>query len=408
MSTTNQTKPVRHCMVVYAAYPHLETRVQREAEALINNGHEVDLICPVYHDEPLLDHHQGVTIHRLSIPWERQTGLGKQLRTYFKFLTLASFKLTKLHLKKHFNVIQVHNLPDFLVFAAFLPKILGARVILDLHDLSPEFFQSYLKKSKRHWLVRLVFLQERLSCRFANHVITVSEIWRQSLIKRGVPAEKCSSVMNLADPRIYRPRTQEEVDARDSKTYRLFYHGDFSDRYDLDLVVKAVAELRSKIPPIQLVLVGGGRNEVQLKQLVSDLSLDETAVRFIGPAPAEQLYPLFTLADIGIVPLRNDVFSDLAMATKLMEFAVMGIPTIVSRNTAHSTYFDDNMVQFFTPSDYEDLKRSLLLVYENKKRREEITKGILKFNELHNWAKESAAYVGTVEHLANSRKAKHQ
>lgn len=56
--------PKRHCMVVYARYPLAETRVQREAEALINRGYEVDVICARIPSEAAVDHHRGVRIYR--------------------------------------------------------------------------------------------------------------------------------------------------------------------------------------------------------------------------------------------------------------------------------------------------------------------------------------------------------
>ena len=43
MSTKNRQK--RHCMIVHAYYPVGETRVQREALALIDAGYAVDVIC---------------------------------------------------------------------------------------------------------------------------------------------------------------------------------------------------------------------------------------------------------------------------------------------------------------------------------------------------------------------------
>jgi len=67
-------------------------------------------------------------------------GLIAQLLEYLAFFALASFKLIALHIQKRYNVVQVHNLPDWLVFVALIPKLSGARVILDLHDLMPEFY----------------------------------------------------------------------------------------------------------------------------------------------------------------------------------------------------------------------------------------------------------------------------
>ena len=122
-----------------------------------------------------------------------------QLLEYLGFFVLAAWRLLTLHLRRRYGVVQVHNLPDFLVFVALIPKLMGARVILDIHDLMPEFFASKTESDMQSSLVRLLILQEQLSCRFAHQVITVTSEWRETLIRRGVPAVKVAVVMNVAD-----------------------------------------------------------------------------------------------------------------------------------------------------------------------------------------------------------------
>lgn len=404
MTPGEANQHLKHCMVVYAAYPYFETRVQREAEALIARGHEVDLVCPRLNDDSLIDEHGGVNIHRVKLRWERKQGQVAQILQYLNFVLQTALKLNSLYLKRHYDVIQCHNLPDFLVFSTLLPKLMGAQVILDLHDLMPEFYQGKFKKSAGELLLKLVYLQERWSCRFADHVITVTKHWRETLIKRGVPAEKCSVVMNLADPRIFRPLTRDAavVNGR----LNLFYHGDMPERYGLDLVIRAVAQLREKVPNLRLILIGGGQVLGRLKEMTHELGLDEDTITFIDGVPAENLGPYFEQADVGVVPYRNDIFTDSLLPTKLLEYALIGLPTIAARTTAIAGTFDDEMVLFFKPDDLEDLKSCILLMAENPGCRERYTRGILQFNKLHNWADESAAYAELVEQLAQRRKVK--
>jgi len=404
MTPDETRKPLRHCMVVYAAYPYYETRVQREAEALIARGHEVDLICPRVMDDPLVDRHGGVNIYRVKLRWERKKSQTAQMLQYLKFVLQTALKLNSLYFKRHYDVIQCHNLPDFLVFAALLPKLLGAHVILDLHDLMPEFYQGKFKQSAGKLMLRLVYLQERWSCRFADHVITVTKHWRETLIKRGVPADKCSVVMNLADTRIFHPLIKKA--ASNDGYINLFYHGDMPERYGLDLVIRAVAQLHSQIPGLHLILLGGGQALDSLKGLTSNLGLDDGTVEFIQGVHAEQLRPYFERADVGVVPYRDDIFTDSLLPTKLLEYAVLGLPTIAARTTTIAGYFDDDMVMFFKPDDLEALTSCIQRMATDCGCRERYSLGIQHFNDLHNWADESAAYAQLVETLAQTRKGK--
>ena len=151
MPSTNQSATKRHCMVVHAYYPLGEIRVQREAKALIAGGFEVDIVCLRRPDESPRGAEDGAQIYRLPVQRYKQFGAMVQLLEYLVFFCLASWQLLRLHLKQRYASIQVHNLPDFLVFAALIPKLLGARVILDLHDLMPEFYAARFGSDLNTW-----------------------------------------------------------------------------------------------------------------------------------------------------------------------------------------------------------------------------------------------------------------
>jgi hypothetical protein len=142
--------------------------------------------------------------YRFTNRWVRRGALGGKLLRYIIFLITAAFRLNKLHLRNHYDSVQVHNLPDFQVFCALIPKLQGVPIILDLHDLMPEFYAGRFGSTKS-LPAQLIRLQERLACCYADNVITVSEHWRQALIQRGVPTEKCDLLMNVTDERIFHP-----------------------------------------------------------------------------------------------------------------------------------------------------------------------------------------------------------
>lgn len=386
---------LHHCMVVFKPYPYFEIRVQREAEALIKRGHSVDVICPKYNNDSSEDEHNMVNIYRVNMFWTTNNKLFVRFKQYLQFFFLVFWKLTLLHTnKRDYDTIQTHNLPDFLVFSTLIPKLFGARIILDIHDLMPEFFQTRVGSDEKKFLLKLVFLQERLSCRYADLVITVTEHWRQRLINRGVASDKIIVVMNLADKKHFQPIPFSIQKKQDR--FCLFYHGSMPYQYGLDLVLKAIVKLRDQIPTIYFKLVGHGEACEKLKKMVLELQL-ENYVEFIKIQPIEKLQSLIETADLAVVPYLDDPFTDSLMPTKLMEYAVCGIPCIVSRTTAISTYFDDDMVEFFQPGDVNDLAGAILKLYKNPRKREELGLNIQRFNERYNWLKQSSDYVSNVE-----------
>jgi glycosyltransferase involved in cell wall biosynthesis len=389
-----------HGMVVHAYYPLGETRVEREAQALVRQSYEVDIICLRKDGELPVESVGGVTVYRLPVQRHKGHGLAMQMLEYLVFFALAFAKLVALHRRRQYRVVQVHNLPDFLVFAALWPKLRGARVILDLHDLMPEFYAARFGGSLARWPVRLVRWQERLSCRFADHVITVSEHWRRTLIERGVPAHKCSVVMNVADEGIFHWQENNHHHSRSSK-FQLIYHGTVVQRYGLDLAIQAVDRVRHEIPDIHLLILGKGEYIDTLARMTQELNLNHHVTIVNDLRPAAELPEIIRAADAGIVPYRNDVFTDGLLPTKLMEYAALGLPAIAARTTAIEAYFSDTMVEFFRPGDVDDLARCIHTLRNSPQRMAELARGSATFNQRYNWARLGADYVALVERLGN-------
>jgi len=387
-------------MIVHAYYPLGETRVQREAEALVERSYEVDVICLRRKNQPLKDRFQGAKIYRLPVRRHKRGGLIVQFLEYLAFFLLAMFKVSWLYWRRRYGTIQVHNPPDFLVFATWMPRLFGARLILDLHDLMPEFYIGRSHQSPNSLPARLVRLQERLSCHFAHQVITVSHHWRKAVIERGVPAEKVSVVMNVADDRIFRPPPDRPRRARPNGELRLVYHGMVTYWYGLDLILQAMSRLRPEAPHIHLTLLGAGQYMETLMRMADELDLNDLVTFHWGFRPAEELPAIILDADAGIVPYRDDVFTDGLVPTKLMEYAALGLPAIAARTTAIEAYFSDTMVEFFEPGDVDDLTRCIRVLYENPGRLKELARGSERFNQRYNWTKIGAEYAALVERLS--------
>lgn len=385
---------VRHCMVVHSYYPIGETRVQRQAMALLSDGYQVDVICLRNRGEAPRETVDGVNVYRLPARRHRGAGLITQLFEYMAFFMLAGWAVTRLHLRRRYRSVQVHNLPDFLVFCTVPTRIAGARVVLDLHDLMPEFMA--LRIGERHPLVKLVRLVERASCAYADRVITVSEAWKEALIARGVDRHKLAVVMNTADLGLFAPRPSAPNPVGD---FHLVYHGTFTHRYGVDLIVEAASIIRDEIPGLKVSLLGDGDLRPEIMSQIERLDLAE--VVYVSPAMLEvaSLMPALRSAHAGVVPNRSNVFTDGLLPTKLMEYVAMGVPVIAARTPALETYFVDDMLAYFEPGNADDLAKVVLSLATDRARLAELAAHAGSFNEIYNFETATQAYLAVINEL---------
>ncbi|MBI4790805.1 MAG: glycosyltransferase family 4 protein, partial [Chloroflexi bacterium] len=369
-----------------------------QAEALVERGHAVDVICLRRDDaEPQVEQTGGVTVYRVPVQRDKRRGMVGQLLEYVTFALWAFLEVTRRHLRRRYDVVQVHNLPDFLVFAALVPRLSGSKIILDLHDLMPEFYCAKFNTHMQSLPVRLVACQEWLACRFAHHIITVTESWRQTLILRGVPPAKCSVVMNLADTRYF----QAGSAARPTEDgLQLIYHGTITRRYGLDLLLQAFARVRDSIPGARLTIHGRGEYIQDVRALVESLALEPVVSVQSEFLTAAELAQLIRAHHVGVVPYRRDIFTDGILPTKLMEYMALGLAVIAARTPAITAYCDDSMVELFTAEDVDELAQRIQHLYHHPERRRELARNTSRFNQQHNWPSQRERYATLVEELA--------
>jgi len=390
-------------MVVHAYYPLGESRVEREALALIQRGYQVDVLCLRGRGEIAAEQIDGVQIYRLPVKRHRGSGKAAQFLEYLAFFVLAFLRLTWLYFQRNYQSVQVHNLPDFLVFSALVPKLSGARVILDLHDLMPEFYASSAQSGMRSKVVRILLLQEKLACRFANHVITVTELWRQTLIRRGVDPKKISVVMNVADNQVFRrefiPNTG--TDQKQKKSFHLIYHGTITYRYGVDLLLHALKKVQDQIPEIFLTLHGTGECVEDIRSLAQLLDVEDHICFSTDFLPIADIPQMILQADLGVVPYRRNIFTDGILPTKLMEYVALGVPVLASETPIIRQYFDETMIQYFRAGDLEDLSKNILFLYYNRERLAQIAMNADQFNQEYDWNRIAASYTNTLDQLTN-------
>jgi glycosyltransferase involved in cell wall biosynthesis len=287
-------------------------------------------------------------------------------------------------------------MPDFLVFAAWLPRLMGIPVILDVHDLMPELYQEKFRSADRHWMILALKLQERWAGRFASAVLTVEERLKDILAARGIPRDKIHVLMNLPDDRIFSPRQPVRVKP-EGAPFVMVYHGTLARRLGLDLAVEAVAEARTAIPRMELRIIGAGEERARLIELRDRLGLRDAVTFSEGFVPVERIPALIADADVGLIPLRIASGTDIMLPTKLLEYVNLGIPCIVPRTGTIGRYFDDSMVEFFEAENVGSLARAIISLYRDPGKRTMLAQQATeRFGRVYTWSRHKSVYISLV------------
>ena len=385
--------------VLMAAYTNYrrDPRVKREAEALVEAGYRVVFLASRQPGEPTRETIAGVEVIKVVGLKNLRTSIAVYMLDYALFFLMISLHLLRHPLRYH--LIHVNNMPDFLVFAAWLPRLLGRPVIHDVHDLMPELYLEKFRSGENHWMVRALKLQERWAGRFASAVLTVEDRLKDILAGRGIPRERIHVLMNLPDDRIFAPRELAPSKPGDAP-FVLVYHGTLARRLGLDIALEAVAKLKDAIPRFELRIIGAGEERNRLIELRDRLGLKEMVTFSDGFVPVEKIPALLHDADVGLIPLRISRGTDIMLPTKLLEYVTMGIPCVVPRTGTIARYFDDEMVQFFDAENAESLADAIVGLYRNPDRRRRLSSQATdRFGRRFGWQEHKRIYTNLVARL---------
>lgn len=385
-------------MVVFSPYP-ADPRPRRAADALLQEGMTIDLICEGGDGFPRREQRGGLDITRIPIQHERGGAISYAYQ-YSLFIFLSAMIFAWRSLRRKYDLIYVHNMPDILVASAWFPKLLGAKVILDQHDPMPELMTTIFGKEENSFPVRVIRYLEKWSFRRAHKIVTVNEACRKIFSARSCETEKIAVVMNTPDENIFpcRPARSYPSRAKD-QPFVIMYHGSLVERNGLELAVDALARVVEKVPAAELRIYG--RRSAYLDAVmekVKRLGLDEH-VRYLGPKKLEELVLAIQGCDVGVIPNQRNTFTDINTPVRLFEYLSLGKPVIAPRTPGILDYFPPENLFFFDSGDAQELAEQIEYVASHPMEAMETAERGQQVYRDHTWHQERETLVGVVSAL---------
>jgi glycosyltransferase involved in cell wall biosynthesis len=381
-------------MVSYSVYDG-DGRVRRYAEALVKQGYQVDSFAMwgVGH-QSLGEVVNGVRVFRIQGRIKNEKTKFTYLWRLVSFFLRSSWYLAREHRRRPYDLIHVHSVPDFEVFAALYPKLTGAKVILDIHDMVPEFYSSKFNVSESSLVYKSLIGIEKASTAFADHVIASNHLWEERLRTRAVARKKVTAIINYPDTEVFKRQGKSRNDGK----FIVLYPGSLTYHQGLDIAIRAFSRIHNHIPNAEFHIYGSGDQLIKLKALTAELGLEEK-VRFKGSVVVETMVRVIEDADLGVVPKRGDGFGGEAFSTKILEFMAMGVPVIIPNTTIDTYYFNDSVARFFQAGDEASLAEAMFTVIRDPRLRENMVRNASQFVAHYTWEAHKSTYLGVVNAL---------
>ncbi len=387
-------------MIAYTMYSY-DSRVRREAETLASDPRfKVLFLALKEHDSPRTYVMDGVDVMELNMEKYRGKSSVIYFMHYLKFMWFFFLKCTHLFLKGQVDIVHVHNMPDFLVFGAILPRFFGKKLVLDIHDSMPETYSTKFGNLSRI-IYKILCLEESICCSLAHQVICVNHVQRDTLTRRGIPQDKISVIMNVPDNNRFNLGNKRAWRADVKNGRRMVYHGTVTKRQGVDLAIRSVSLLLKQAPDLEFHIWGLGDDVKGCMELIKRLRIEDQ-VHFHGAVSVDLLPEILREMDLGIVPNRKAIATDLMLPVKMLEYIALGIPVVAPRLKTIEYYFSDEMVSFFTPGNVDSLAKAIQLLYENETRRRDQVEKAHMFLEQYGWDKQRLDFLKFYSELSPS------
>ena len=301
-------------------------------------------------------------VYRLPLEHHRRG----TLRYIFEFSTLfflVFWRLSWLSLTRRYQAIEVDSPPEIAVFAAIVPKILGAKVVLFVFDHVPELLVENPKFGPDHRIVKITRWIERISARWADYTIGTQIFNKQILESHGIPSSRISVVLNVPDEGIFE---YSPAPSHDDGTFLIITHGSMLERYGIQTLIRAVPLLIGEIPKLKVNVVGVGEYRPQLEKITESLGITDY-VDFTGYVPHKEVPGYIAEAEIGVVAIIDK--TNPMLPNKLFDYLAMAKPVVTTSIPAIKAYIDDNSVMYYEPDNEHDLARCILELYRNPEKR---------------------------------------
>ena len=304
------------------------------AIALVKKGVDIEIICPHENGCRFFEELEGITIRRFPyfFPLQYQniaygSGILKNIKSNilakiqlpFFIISEIIYTLRRLMISKP-DLIHTHwSLPQGLT-GVVCKKVFGVPCITTVHGSDVHGLQNPLLKALNKVVIKNSDICTANSRASAKMVSDISGREDAQVIPMGVDTNIFSRSEKVG---IIRKKYEIDGDV-------LLFVGRLIRWKGVYYLIKALPEVLKQYPKTKLLIVGSGPEKKRLIQLCAELAIINSVV-FINEVLQEDLIPLYSVADILVLPSIIDVTGETeGLGVVLLEAMACRVPVIGS------------------------------------------------------------------------------
>ena len=348
----------------------------------------------LYYGEPNIARGGGVS----SVAYYLPKALGKKVGvTYLggistnKDFPETYFNVFSQFVKKEFDIIHFNADPSWKNGSSMLlrfAKLRQAKTVLNIHgipQLERRAEQMNGSVSFNDWMSTLNY------CNLADQIVVNSEFMRKNVaVWYRINHDKVVVIPNGVNLKMFTGSHDRIILEGDPS---ILYVGHFSLLKGVDVLIRAVAKLKSKLPNIKLHLVGNG-NTPYFSNLSKKEGIEKNVV-FHSWVKQSVIPSYYKSADICVFPSRHEGFGIVILEAMASRIAVIA-SDIPSFREIITNGIDGRL---FKSEDINALSNEVLALYKDPDLRKELTTYAFEKVTKYSWEKIADKYISLYKHL---------
>lgn len=311
----------------------------------------------------VMDTVEDIFVNRAWVYTSKRKNFLSRIGMYLSFSITASIYV--LFKWKKFDIVYVTSPPLFVGLVGLFTKWVHPKTkfVFEVRDLWPDVAIEMGQLANPKFKKISFALEKRIYLK-ADMIVSVTERFKDKIITKGISEVKIIVARNGANLALKRAQNIEDkiIKLKSKNDFVIIYAGNIGLAQNVMTILKTAQLLKNE--NIRFLIVGIGPERNKIEKYVSDKSIKN--VILIGEIPFDKISEYLSIADCGIIPLRNIPVFESTIPSKMFDYMAVNLPIILGVKGESKIILEESGAGIsYKPEDHEDLKEKILFLIQN-------------------------------------------